>query len=135
MKISDNITYAEAIHSNTAKRKGIDNTPNPTQVENMKITAEKIFQPLREWVGGPIKINSFFRSPEPPSSGRRDGGVGLFFVSVIVLVLERHLCKVDVLSKVGETFATLSHTVSKQNGRGHSSDDELSARRVAKEKV
>ena len=64
MKISDNITYAEAIHSNTAKRKGIDNTPNPTQVENMKITAEKIFQPLREWVGGPIKINSFFRSPE-----------------------------------------------------------------------
>ena len=64
MKISNNITYAEAIHSNTAKRKGIDNTPNPTQVENMKITAEKIFQPLREWVGGPIKINSFFRSPE-----------------------------------------------------------------------
>ena len=30
----------------------------------MKITAEKIFQPLRDWVGGPIKINSFFRSPE-----------------------------------------------------------------------
>ncbi len=57
MKISNNITYAEAIHSNTAKRRGIDNTPNPTQVENMKLTAEKIFQPLREWVGGPIKIN------------------------------------------------------------------------------
>ena len=64
MKISHNITYAEAIHSNTAKRKGIDNTPNPTQVENMKLTAEKVFQPLREWVGGPIKVNSFFRSPE-----------------------------------------------------------------------
>ena len=42
MKISDHITYAEAIHSNTAKRRGIDNTPNPTQVENMKLTAEKI---------------------------------------------------------------------------------------------
>ena len=64
MKISNNITYAEAIHSNTAKRKGIDNTPNPTQVENMKLTAEKVFQPLREWVGGPIKVNSFFRSPK-----------------------------------------------------------------------
>ena len=62
--ISKNITYAEAIHSQTAKRKGIDNTPNPTQVENMKLTAEKIFQPLREWVCKPIKINSFFRSPE-----------------------------------------------------------------------
>ena len=62
MIISDHITYAEAIHSNTAKRRGIDNTPNPTQVEAMKITAEMIFEPLRVWVGGPIKVNSFFRS-------------------------------------------------------------------------
>lgn len=62
MKISQHITYAEAIHSNTAKRKGIDNTPNSSQVEVMKVTAEKIFEPLREWVGGPIKVNSFFRS-------------------------------------------------------------------------
>jgi hypothetical protein len=62
MKISKHITYAEAIHSNTAKRKGIDNTPNPNHVENMKVTAEKIFEPLREFVGGPIKITSMFRS-------------------------------------------------------------------------
>jgi len=26
--------------------------------------AEKVFEPLRTWVNGPIKINSFFRSPE-----------------------------------------------------------------------
>ena len=64
MKISHNITYAEAIHSETAKRKGIDNTPNPTQIEAMKLLAEKVFQPLREWVDGPIKVNSFFRSAE-----------------------------------------------------------------------
>jgi len=63
MKISDHITYAEAIHSNTAKRKRIDNTPNPTQVEAMKETALKVFEPLRAWVCGPIKVNSFFRSP------------------------------------------------------------------------
>jgi len=62
MKISKHITYAEAIHSNTAKRKGIDNTPNPTQVENMKLIAQEIFEPLREFVGGPIKITSMFRS-------------------------------------------------------------------------
>jgi hypothetical protein len=30
----------------------------------MELIAEKVFQPLREWVGKPIKINSFFRSPE-----------------------------------------------------------------------
>ncbi|MBC8300392.1 MAG: hypothetical protein H8E55_32025 [Pelagibacterales bacterium] len=62
MKISDHITYAEAIHSNTAKRKGIDNTPSEVQVLSMKLIADKIFEPLREWVGGPIKVNSFFRS-------------------------------------------------------------------------
>ena len=62
MKISDHITYAEAIHSNTAKRKGIDNTPNEVQVLSMKLLADKIFEPLRKFVNGPIKVNSFFRS-------------------------------------------------------------------------
>jgi len=61
-KISKHISYPEAIHSNTAKRKGIDNTPSQTQVDAMRLLAEKIFEPLREWVGGPIKVNSFFRS-------------------------------------------------------------------------
>ena len=60
--ISKNITYAEAIHSSTAKREGIDNTPNQKELECMKLLAEKVFEPLREWVGGPIKVNSFFRS-------------------------------------------------------------------------
>ena len=32
MKISTNITYAEAIHSSTAKREQIDNTPSPSQI-------------------------------------------------------------------------------------------------------
>jgi len=60
--ISKNITYAEAIHSSTAKRKAIDNTPNQKELECMKLLAEKVFEPLRKWVGGPIKVNSFFRS-------------------------------------------------------------------------
>ena len=61
--ISKHITYAEAIHSSTAKRRGIDNTPSPTNVETMKETAKKIFEPLREFVNGPIKVTSMFRSP------------------------------------------------------------------------
>ena len=64
MKISDHITFAEAIHSNTAKRYSIKNIPNEEQTNNMKMLAEKIFEPLRLWVGGPIKINSMFRSEE-----------------------------------------------------------------------
>ena len=30
----------------------------------MEIIAERIFEPLREWVGGPIRINSFYRGPK-----------------------------------------------------------------------
>ena len=58
MKISNHITYREAIHSNTAKRLGIENKPNDQQMQNMQIIAEKVFEPLRKWVGGPIKVNS-----------------------------------------------------------------------------
>ena len=63
-KISKNITYKEAIHSNTAKRLGIENVPNDKQIANMFTIADMIFQPLRSYVGGPIKITSFFRSSE-----------------------------------------------------------------------
>jgi len=52
------------VYSNTAIRKGIDNTPNAEQKANMEKIAQNIFEPLRQWVGGPIKINSFFRCPE-----------------------------------------------------------------------
>ena len=62
--ISEHISYKEGVYSATATRRGIDNTPNDEQLVNMELIAEKVFEPLREWVGGPIKINSFFRCPE-----------------------------------------------------------------------
>lgn len=64
MKISDHVSFKEGVKSNTALRRGIDNTPNRYEQTNMEVTAEKIFEPLREWVGGPIKINSFYRCEE-----------------------------------------------------------------------
>ena len=63
-KISENISYKEATYSLTAKQLGISNKPKKEHLENMELLAEKVFQPLREWVGGPIKINSFYRSEE-----------------------------------------------------------------------
>ena len=62
--ISKHISYKEGAYSNTAIRRGIDNNPDSTQLQNMKLIAEKVFEPLREHVGKPIKINSFFRCPE-----------------------------------------------------------------------
>ena len=62
--ISDHVTLKESINSFTAKRNGIENIPDEYQKTNMYILAHKVFEPLRKWVGGPIKINSFFRSVE-----------------------------------------------------------------------
>ena len=59
--ISKHISYKEGVYSTTATRRGIDNDPNDEQLANMELIAEKVFEPLRKYVGGPIKINSFFR--------------------------------------------------------------------------
>jgi len=64
MRISKHISLREATHSATAKRRGIENTPNEEQLDAMYKVAEFIFEPLRLYVGGAIKINSFFRSPK-----------------------------------------------------------------------
>lgn len=63
-KISKHITLREAIESYTAKRKGIENMPSEYELTNMVGVAVNIFEPLRKWVGGPIKVNSFYRSEE-----------------------------------------------------------------------
>tara|TARA_R100001443_G_scaffold107351_1_gene117159 strand:- start:400 stop:855 length:456 start_codon:yes stop_codon:yes gene_type:complete len=60
--ISEHISYKEGVYSTTALRRDIDNTPNNEQLDNMETLAKEIFEPLRKHVGGPIKINSFFRS-------------------------------------------------------------------------
>jgi len=62
--ISRHISYKEGVYSTTATRRGIDNTPDDDQLSNMELVAEEVFEPLRNYVGGPIKINSFFRCPE-----------------------------------------------------------------------
>lgn len=63
-RISKHISYKEATGSNYAKQYGIKNKPNEEQVENMKLLAKEVFEPLREWVGCPIRVNSMFRSLE-----------------------------------------------------------------------
>jgi len=62
--ISEHISYKEGVYSRTATRLDIDNTPDDRQISNMETIADEVFEPLRMWVGGPIKINSFFRSPK-----------------------------------------------------------------------
>lgn len=62
--ISNNISWSEATKSATAEKNEIDNIPDEQIVQNMKKVAKHIFEPLREWAAEPIRINSFYRSPE-----------------------------------------------------------------------
>jgi len=63
-QISNHISWAEAVKSQTAIRLGISNIPNPSQIARMKLLAERIFEPVREHFGKPIYVSSFYRSSE-----------------------------------------------------------------------
>ena len=63
-KLSKHVSYKEGVYSTTAKRLGLNNDPTEEHISNMELICEKIFEPLREHVNGPIKINSFYRGPE-----------------------------------------------------------------------
>jgi len=62
MQLSKNLALVEVTRSETAKRRGISNMPTPEHIENFKLLAEKVFQPIREYFGIPIHISSGYRS-------------------------------------------------------------------------
>jgi hypothetical protein len=62
MQISKHLSLAEITRSDTAKRRGINNTPTPEHLENFKLLAEKVFEPIREHFKVPIHISSGYRS-------------------------------------------------------------------------
>lgn len=56
-------TIQELTRSNTAEAKGIDNTPTPEEEKKLVALIENVLDPLREMYGGPITVNSGYRSP------------------------------------------------------------------------
>lgn len=62
MKLSKNLSLGEFTRSQTAKRRGLDNTPQGNHLEAAKELAENIFQPIREHFAKPIFISSGYRS-------------------------------------------------------------------------
>ena len=56
--ITEHLSYAEVVHTSVAK----DNTPTDEQLANIIALAMNVFEPIRDHRGGPIKVNSVFRS-------------------------------------------------------------------------
>lgn len=57
-------TIQELCNSETAKKKGIDNTPSEGVKINLKQMTERLLDPLREAWGSGIKVTSGYRSKE-----------------------------------------------------------------------
>lgn len=64
MKLTENFSLAEMTKSETALRKGLDNTPGEQEIANLKLLAEKVLQPVRNHYGKGVKVNSGFRHPD-----------------------------------------------------------------------
>lgn len=64
IQLSKNFWLYEFIISQTAQRRGIDNTPPPDVVKNLKLLCDFILQPTRDFLGSPIFISSGFRCLE-----------------------------------------------------------------------
>ncbi|MFY8248294.1 MAG: D-Ala-D-Ala carboxypeptidase family metallohydrolase [Gloeomargaritales cyanobacterium] len=62
MELSKNLTLAEMTRSESAKRLGINNNATKEHIENMKLLASNIFQPIRDHFKKPIHISSGYRS-------------------------------------------------------------------------
>ena len=62
-KLTEHFTLEELYLSQTATRRGLDNTPPPEVVKNLKALCVNVLEPLRQLTGQPIVINSGYRSP------------------------------------------------------------------------
>lgn len=61
MNFTKNFTYEELIKSGTAKRLGINNTPNEAEKAELRKLCEDVLQPIRDSWGKPIIVSSGFR--------------------------------------------------------------------------
>jgi hypothetical protein len=64
MSLTKNFSLIEQTKSQTATRKGIDNTPSTEHQDNLKSLCEMILQPIRDHFECVVSISSGYRSPE-----------------------------------------------------------------------
>lgn len=96
--ISKHISDEEAVYSQTATRLGIKNIPGDLELKAMKTLALMVFEPLHDWYGKPIRVDSFFRCP---GLNQSIGGA-----------LSSQHCKGEAIDiKAGEDTALLFHWI------------------------
>ena len=64
MKLGNYFWLSEMTRSQTALRRGIDNTPNEEETENLRDLVYYVLDPIREHYRLPVTVNSGFRCQE-----------------------------------------------------------------------
>ena len=64
MQLSKNFNLVELTKSQTATRKGIDNTPSPTHQANLQSLCMHVLQPIRDHFSQVVTVSSGYRSQE-----------------------------------------------------------------------
>lgn len=64
MKLSNHFTLKEVTKSETAVRKGIDNTPTEQVISQLKAICENVMDPIRKHYDKPIRVTSGYRCVE-----------------------------------------------------------------------
>ena len=62
--LSEHFSLKEMTRSETATRKGIDNTPSPDHLHNLSLVCQNILEPVRNHFNKPVQINSAYRGPK-----------------------------------------------------------------------
>ena len=63
-RVAPDFWLSEFLDSETAEREGLDNTPGPVEMQNIRVTLALGAQRIRNTLGAAVFITSGYRSPE-----------------------------------------------------------------------
>jgi zinc D-Ala-D-Ala carboxypeptidase len=99
VNLTQNFTLSEMTKSETALRFGMANDPTETEIENMRLLCEKVLQPVRNYYGMGVKVNSGYRHPlvnaKVGGSATSDHCKGFAADIEIPRYSQRRSCRVD----------------------------------------
>ena len=62
-KLTPHFTLGEMLVSQTASRRGLDNTPGPAVIAALRLLCGQLLEPIRAHFGSPVVVTSGYRSP------------------------------------------------------------------------
>ena len=120
-------TMGELCASDTAKKKGIDNTPTDKIINNLNTLINNVLDPIREKLGRSISVSSGYRCPElnkavggSKTSDHMDGNAAdiscynnkILWDLIISMVNSKEIAVTQLIDEKGLTWVHVSYNPS-----------------------